>query len=254
MNSISSNPHTNYQLQGWPQNLAQNTDSAVSVEQVQNTSTPLQKLDYHKISFVNRSVETPTVAEFMSVSDIVVRLQSHPDVNLILKQLLDLDCQLISAKQRLSVDKDHVQQLEKQKFELLKSLDAKVDPLTFDFLDSFPITNKIRCLTWIQDATEQPGQLEEQDSSEDEQGILGPFANCILAKKMHVMMYNIPAGYSLQNALLNVDVGDNQCDMRWDGLNLPADRSSKVIVVVLPEIDATQVINGVKVMHFLDRS
>jgi hypothetical protein len=107
----------------------------------------------------------------------------------------------------------------------------------FDFL---PKVNSIDCETWM------------VNTHGEKVNVLAPSLTTIIAEKMLLMMYNIPAKYiSKGNTVLEVAVGNIQCEIDFNFV--PKDEWSRVIVIVLPQIasnnEQTQ-INGVKVMFF----
>ena len=235
--ALGIDPHNEDALKGLADVIGQmRTMGATSVEQLQEEAKHLQPLASHVISLGNTPLSASTESEMYQVSNIIDQLRI--DLGSMWEELLDVDCQLFSAEKNLPATQPLVKTLEAKQVELLKLLDVKVNPMKFDFLASVPISNQVRCITW----------LVGRD-------ILAPFVTCIVENKMHVMMYNIRAAFSLENITLKLVLGDCLCDIALT--TIPQNVSSTAILVILPKIEVnnkeTQIL-GAKIMLFLDPS
>lgn len=212
---------------------------ALPVEQALEPSMPKppELLSLHMINFTDQ-----------------VCPHSHEDLNPFIKAITDLRNnvniwrELLSLEQNMMVLRKHpltlqfLEAFEKEHLEIVDLSCSIIKEMNFETLFYFlPNVNSINCKTWM------------VNTHGEKVNALAPSLTTIIAEKMHLMMYNIPAEYiSKGNTVLEVVVGNIQCEI-IDFNFVPKDEWSRMIVIVLPQIAAnneqTQ-INGAKVMFF----
>jgi tetratricopeptide repeat protein len=239
------------------------TMGATSAERVQEHAKPLEPVAYHVISIGSAPLSDPIRSEADQVSNILDKLRI--DLGSMWRDLLDVECQLFSAKENLPSTQPLVTKLKDKQIELLKSLDLKIKPMEFDFLASVPISNQVRCMTWLEGSSTlaplggksilAPLGGKSILAPLEGSSTLAPFATYIVENKMHVMMYNVRPAFSLEKIIIKLVLDDCLIDIPLD--NSPKYVSSTLIIVILPiiEVDDNETdIVGVKTMLFLDHS